>query len=197
MLTVAYAIFPSSGGSGDDDQVLLQYDTSGWERFARPLDPHRPHRIGPSSPAGKFFVRTGNTTWGVQNLEYDCASERWLLAVYAGRKPQYPNFTLFAVDAGATPRAGYVPDAEDGRGMRLRLSGDGIRDAATWIRGWRQDASVGLESVGGGVFYLASHSEHAGLQSGDAELVEWAEDSTWPLQPVGHPARAPGCPSGP
>ena len=29
------------------------------------------HKSGFEKPLHKFFVYTGNTTWGVQNLEYD------------------------------------------------------------------------------------------------------------------------------
>jgi hypothetical protein len=193
LLTVGYAIFGAATGGGDDDQVLLQYDIAGWEPTAVPLGPDDVRRTGPGGAAGKYFVRTGNTTWGVQNLEYDCASKRWLLGVYAGRKPHYPNYTLFAVDASSAPRVGYVEDAVDGVGMRLELSGDGILDPSTGIRGWRQSAAVGLESLGGGLFYLASHSTESGLQTSDVALVRWTENSARPLQPVRDPVRSAGC----
>ena len=37
---------------------------------AEPFDQNHPHTVGPRLDR-KFFVYTGNTTYGVQNLEYD------------------------------------------------------------------------------------------------------------------------------
>jgi hypothetical protein len=45
------------------------------------------HKSGPDAPEAKYFVYTGNTTFGVQNLEYDAYTGDFLAAVYNGRKP--------------------------------------------------------------------------------------------------------------
>ena len=91
-LTVAYGIYANTTRTDNDNQVLLQYDPSDWARFEHPLVEAAPHRDGPAEPDGKYFVFTGNTNFGVQNLEYDPWLARWFMGVYTGTKPQYPNY---------------------------------------------------------------------------------------------------------
>lgn len=97
LLTVAYGIYGELDRNDNDNQVLLQYNISDWKRYERPLAQGNLHKSGPAAPDGKFFVPTGNTTWGVQNLEYDTYSGCWYMAVYKGRKPQNPNWSHFKV----------------------------------------------------------------------------------------------------
>ncbi|HSX63219.1 MAG TPA: hypothetical protein VLF15_00680 [Pseudoxanthomonas sp.] len=85
-LTVAYGIYGNNGRTDNDHQVLLQYDVRDWNRYAKPLAEAEPHHSGPSVPQGKYFVRTGNTSYGVQNLAYDETLQRWFLGVYPGKK---------------------------------------------------------------------------------------------------------------
>lgn len=102
-LTVGYGVYSNLERTDNDHQVLLQYDVSNWERYARPLVESAPHRSGPSDLAGKYFVYTGNTRYGVQNIAYDADMERWFMGVYQGEKPQFPNYQLFAVEAATRP----------------------------------------------------------------------------------------------
>ena len=97
LLTVAYGIYGELDRSDNDSQVLLQYDISDWAQYEQPLVQGALHHSGPEQPSGKYFVATGNTTWGVQNLEYDSFSGLWYMAVYKGKKPQYPNWSHFKV----------------------------------------------------------------------------------------------------
>lgn len=97
LLTVAYGIYGELDRADNDNQVLLQYDISDWKKYERPLQQGSLHRSGPAAPKGKYFVPTGNTTWGVQNLEYDAFSGCWYMAVYKGKKPQNPNYSHFKV----------------------------------------------------------------------------------------------------
>lgn len=70
----------------------------------------RPHRI--RTGCGKFFVHTGNTTYGVQNLRYDPCTRNWIMAVYKGRREGFPNcsfftnYSFFTVDGSAEPVRG-------------------------------------------------------------------------------------------
>ena len=59
--------------------------------------------MGPKKPTGQYFVFTGNANYGVLNFEYDAYTRSWLMAVCNGRKQQYPNYSLYAVDAAAKP----------------------------------------------------------------------------------------------
>ena len=184
-LTVAYGVYSNTERSDNDHQVLLQYDVSDWDLYARPLLESAPHRSGPDTLAGKYFVYTGNTTYGVQNLAYDASLQRWFLGVYQGRKAEFPNYLLFAVDAATQPVWGDlvgVP-AEDGKweqGMLLPLANDGLLDEKTGIRGWHQKADVGMQPVGDGLFYLSADSRGDGWQSADLTLVRWTGD---PMKP--------------
>lgn len=197
LLTVAYGIHGDRTRTDNDHQILLQYDIAGWPAHARPLDEAALHRNAPAAARGKHFVRTGNTEWGVQNLAYDDASRRWFLGVYPGRKPRFPNYTLFAVDAHSVPATGElvgVP-AEDAdgwaRGSLLPLAEDGLADAGSGIRGWYQKADVGFQPVGGGLFYLAENAERDGRQSARLRLMRWRDDPDAPFVPAGRDARTP------
>ena len=184
LLTVAYGVYKNVRRDDNDHQVLLQYRIQGWDAFARPLDEAAPHRSGPLAPDGKYFVRTGNTRFGVQNLEYDRWSERWFLGVYAGSKPTFPNYTLFAVDATVRPAAGPLVGVPGERGSLLELADDGLWDPITGICGWYQKADVGLESLGDGLFYLSRASAAGGRQTSDLTLCRWTGDRAQPFEPV-------------
>ena len=169
--------------------MLLQYDIADWGRFASPLTEAAPHRNGPAAVAGKYFVRTGNTTYGVQNLAYDPALQRWFMGVYQGKKPSFPNYLLFGVEAREQPvLADLVGVPGDGtkweQGLLLGLAEDGLEDPGTGIRGWNQKADVGLQPVGRGLHYLATNSAVSGRQTADLTLVRWTGEARQPFVPV-------------
>lgn len=179
LLTIAYGIYGNTKRTDNDHQVLLQYDIVDWARYAKPLVERAPHRSGPAVVHGKYFVRTGNTTYGVQNLAYDAASRRWFMGVYRGKKPAFPNYLLFAVDADTRPRRGDLTGvpAPDGKGWEqgalLALADAGLKDPATGIRGWNQKADVGFQPVGGGLFYVAVNSGTKNAQSAKLSLMRY------------------------
>lgn len=189
LLTVAYGVYGNTARTDNDHQVLLQYDIADWARYARPLVERAPHRSGPAAVQGKYFVRTGNTTYGVQNLAYDTASRRWFLGVYRGKKPAFPNYLLFAVDADTQPLRGDLQGvpAPDGKGweqgLLLTLADAGLKDPATGVRGWHQKADVGLQPVGDGLFYLATNSGGKGAQSADLVLMRRDANGFTPSEP--------------
>lgn len=187
LLTVAYGIYGNTARTDNDHQVLLQYDIADWARYARPLAESALHRSGPAAVHGKYFVRTGNTTYGVQNLAYDAASRRWFMGVYRGKKSAFPNYLLFAVDAGTQPVRGDlvgVPGAGAGgwaQGMLLALADAGLKDAATGIRGWHEKADVGFQPVGDGLFLVATNLGGKGSQRAELTLRRWSDGSLKPL----------------
>ncbi len=180
-LTVAYGIYSNLDRTDNDHQVLLQYDIADWASYEKPLSETTPHRSGPEAVSGKYFVFTGNTRYGVQNLEYDGFLQRWFMGVYKGSKPAYPNYTLFAVDAATKPVQGELAGTGGEQGRLIALAKDGRTDAATGIRGWVQKADVGIESLGDGLFYLAKDSKVNGLQTADITLHRWTGDPEAPF----------------
>ena len=189
-LTVAYGIYANTARTDNDHQVLLQYDITDWARYGRPLTEAAPHRSGPAVVHGKYFVRTGNTTYGVQNLAYDEASQRWFLGVYKGPKPSFPNYLLFAVDARTPPTLGDLggvpgPGGKGTeKGLLLALAADGLKDAATGIRGWNQKSDVGFQPIGHGLFYLCMNSGSRGRQTADLTLHRWTGAPAAPFAPA-------------
>jgi hypothetical protein len=121
---------------------------------------------------GKYFVHTGNTTYGVQNLEYDDSSKLWLMGAYAGKKPSFPNYTLFAAEAAAQPVSGKLAGTEES-GLLLPLALGGKHDEASGVRGWFQKADVGIASLGEGLFYLAVNSKRDGKEAAILTLHRW------------------------
>lgn len=189
-LTVAYGIYGNTARADNDHQVLLQYEVGDWARYASPLTEAAPHRNGPAAVHGKYFVRTGNTSYGVQNLSYDETLQRWFLGVYQGKKPSFPNYLLFAVEARERPvlsdLVGVPGPGGKGweRGLLLGLADDGLKDTATGIRGWNQKADVGFQPVGHGLFYVASNSGGKGAQTADLTLMRWTGDARRPFVPA-------------
>jgi hypothetical protein len=192
-LTVGYGIYSNTERTDNDHQVLLQYDTSDWDKYAKPLTETEPHRSGPRTPQGKYFVRTGNTRYGVQNLSYDETLQRWFMGVYAGKKGFFPNYTLFAVDARTPPVMGDLAGVRDMKGADgqgweqgslLALADDGLKDTSTGVRGWHQKADVGFQPVGHGLSYLSVDSGGKDAQTSDLTLMRWTRDAQAPLVPV-------------
>ncbi|MEV4332075.1 hypothetical protein AB0K02_16345 [Streptomyces sp. NPDC049597] len=164
-LTVAYGVYADTTRQDNDHQVLLQYDVRRWRTYERPLTESAPHRSGPARPGGKFFLYTGNTRYGVQNLEYDGHSGNWLMAAYKGSKPGFPNYSLFVVDGEGSPRWGEVRgQREPETGRLLPLLRGGLHHEPSGTYGWQSTGQYGLVSLDDGRFYLA---ETARVPDGD------------------------------
>ncbi|MEG9247194.1 hypothetical protein V6S67_03775 [Arthrobacter sp. Soc17.1.1.1] len=189
LLTVAYGIYSNTERTDNDHQVLLQYDVTRWRKYEQPLTQEAPHTSGPATPDGKYFVRTGNTTYGVQNLDYDAFTHTWLLGVYKGVKPQFPNYSLFAIDGSSRPVRGAIegqPAYEEG--LLLPLLEQGLHHEPTGIRGWNFTADVGLESLGNGYFYIATQGraveDGVTRQTAVLDLFRWTGAPSSPFELV-------------
>lgn len=124
-LYVAYGVYSELTRCDNDYQVLLCYDTAEWDRIAAPLKQNDMHKNGFDAPLHKFFVFTGNTNYGVQNLEYDRNTDSLYLSVYVGKKPEYPNFPLFAVDLSVPAKTEVLRGVgEEGEILTLRRDGE-------------------------------------------------------------------------
>lgn len=176
-LYVAYGIYSDVERKDNDHQILLGYDVREWDKLAQPLCQDAPHTSGPEAPDEKLFVYTGNTTYGVQNLEYDPYTGLWLMAVYPGKKSEFPNPPLLAVDGSFAPTHKPLAGLSGEEGMTLHLGGNGLN-------GWAFEyGSTGLCALGDGRYYISHHGRTAEGQYSHARLYEW--DGETPFLPAG------------
>ena len=162
MLTIAYGIYSDVNRTDNDYQVLLQYDVKSWSKYEAIHSQENLHRNGPEKPEGKYFVFTGNTSWGVQNLEYDKHSNRWFLACYQGAKPQYANYSLFCVDGANKAKVKSLQGVDyQKKGAVLPLAKAGAIDPGDKrVRGWyNRYGACGMHALGDGYFYLTKHGK--------------------------------------
>lgn len=185
-LYVAYGIYGDTLRTDNDYQVLLAYDTREWRRYEQPLSQDNLHKSGPAAPDHKYFVRTGNTSYGIQNLAYDPASGNIYAAVYKGKKSQYPNYSLFVIDGSKPARRellkGFDEPAE-GEVLSLLPAGNSAGDIYGWNFKW---GATGLCPLGGGYFYISQNarSKETGEQSTTVRLYEWTGDAASPFRLV-------------
>lgn len=164
-LYVAYGIYGDNSREDNDYQVILQYDTSNWDQYGKPLDQLDMHRDGPASPDSKYFVYTGNTTYGIQNLEYDPSSDTMIAAVYKGQKEQFPNFSMFFINCAVPPKIELLKGIGK---VGLELSLTNFKNTSDEITGSNfPHGSTGIASLGGGYFYISqplrSENSHGGV----------------------------------
>ncbi len=179
-LMVAYGIFLDNGRKDNDYQIILEFD---WRKFAAEEKPFRietrPDTDGPSAEK-KYFIYTGNTKYGVQNLEYDAFTGYWFMAVYLGEKSTFPNYYLYAVDGRSTPSMGDIvgqPTPE--RGLILPLLDMGLYHEQSGVHGWNfMYGSTGLIALDDGYFYISHNSKTNGKQTCTAYLYRWVGGGT-------------------
>lgn len=160
-LYVAYGIYGDAARDDNDCQALLKYDISGWDKLAKALIQDEPHHSGPKKIVDKYFVKTGNTRYGIQNLAYDDHTGNFFAAVYRGNKPQFPNYSLFVIDGHKKPfKTTIAADARTINVKTLPLLQAGLKDEATGIRGWHfKWGATGLFPLGDGLFYISHNRE--------------------------------------
>lgn len=149
---LAYGIYGDTTRTDNDNQVILAYRLSDLGKYERTLDAEQLHRSGPAHPAAKYFVPTGNTTYGVQNLVYDPSTGDYLMAVYRGKKPQFPNHDYYVIDGTKKPRKNV-----------LTLRGEGFDYPY---------GALGLAPVAPGLFYMSHKCKTpSGAQGADLVLT--------------------------
>lgn len=167
-LYVAYGIYGDPEKSDNDYNVILRYNLSNLDISLE-----------------KYFVYTGSTNWGIQNMTYDPYTGKLLLAVYKGSKPQFPNFDLYSIDMSERPFRARLPYTGYRKELIkcLKLSDDGITDPETGISGWHFNlGSTGICSLGGGLFYISESGKYeSGFYSG-IRLYIWTGDPAAPFQ---------------
>ena len=190
-LNVAYGIYANVSRDDNDYQVILRYDIADWKQYEKPLSQKNPHTSGPAQPDDKYFLFTGNTSFGVQNLEYDAHTGHWLLAVYEGWKEQYPNFPMYIIDGSKAPVVGEIKGQKEyEEGKLLSLLQDGILDEKSGVYGWTFEyGSTGLFSLDNGYFYI-SHNANRVTEEGkrveysNVHLYRWTGETPKPFEMV-------------
>lgn len=172
-LFVAYGVYEDVTREDNDHQVILQYDISDWDRYAAPLDQKNMHRNGPEKPEKKIFVHTGNTRYGIQNLEYDPATGTMLAAVYKGKKEQYPNYPMFFIDCKEKPAEALLRGVGE-KGLTVPVAG------ASWF----PDGSTGIANLGNGYFYIAREFRNDDGYGGEIFLyrMDWEKADFIPVE---------------
>ena len=167
-LFTSYGVYSDVTRDDNDHQVLLCYDVRDWKQYERPLSQSNIHKVGPATPYKKLFLYTGNTEYGVQNLEYSPAEQNYLLAVYKGVKPGFPNYDLFAADATKAPVWTKLKGIGE-EGWLVQLAESGSVDGGTGLRGWRfPHGSTGLYACQNGDFLI---SEAHVAESGQCSYI--------------------------
>lgn len=158
-LNLAYGVYGDTSRTDNDYQVLLQYDPDNLRQYERPLSQTGFNKTGPDRPLNKYFLYTGNTSYGIQNLEYDPGTGYWLAAVYAGKKASFPNYSLFAIDGSKSPVQQALKGFDNGeKGEVLQLAAAGSHDKKSGVYGWYFPwGSTGLFALGNGYFYISQN----------------------------------------
>lgn len=175
-LYVAYGIYGDTTRNDNDNQVILKYDVSDWEELGQQLSQENPHHSGPRKPMAMYFVKTGNTTYGIQSLAYDKFSGNFFAAVYPGSKSQFPNYSLFVIDGHRKPFKGKIfSNSKSLRIKKLSLLKAGEDDPKSGIRGWDfKWGSTGLFPLGDGLFYISHNKKTAdGQQETTIYKYKW------------------------
>ena len=161
---VAYGIYSEVDRTDNDCQIILRYDISDWNKCAKALNQENMHKSGPEKYDDKYFVYTGNTNFGIQNLEYVKEYDCMLAAVYRGRKPQFPNKCLYAIDLSKENKYENVKGIDE-KVKTLPLCLFGAEKAENGISGSDFPyGSTGMISLGDGLFYFSKnfHRENEG-----------------------------------
>ena len=185
LLHVAYGVYGDTTRTDNDYQVLLSYDTKVWKGFEQPLSESNPHREGPKKPDQKYFVFTGNTHYGIQNLAYDATTGQVFAAVYPGRQKAYPNYSLFLIDWQKPAQRESLKGFDSSEVQQvLSLAPAGLYDENSQTYGWHfKWGATGLCPLGNGYYYI-SQPASTPEQSSTLQLYKWSEKAEQPFVEV-------------
>ena len=152
---IAYGVYSDLEREDNDYQVILCYDAENWwDSCAQPLCQNDMHKSGPDAPEAKYFLYTGNTNWGIQNLEYDAYTGDFLAAVYNGRKPQFPNYSMYVIDGKIAPKRS-IHRATGEEILELSLKREGLSEGEIYGNNFPL-GSTGIYSFGNGYYYFSA-----------------------------------------
>lgn len=145
-IMIAYGIYSDTERKDNDHQVILQLDPSVIDSYGAPLDQLEPHHSGTTAEKRYFFF-TGNTNFGVQNLEYDEFTKRWIVAVYRGNKPEFKNYRTFFIDGTVPPQKATLKGRGSEEGLILTPA---TKDGTMFPYG-----QTGVAAMGDGTYYFS------------------------------------------
>ena len=173
-LYVAYGVYGDTSREDNDHQVILCYDISSWDSYGKALSQTDMHRCGPDQPDAKYFVYTGNTTYGIQNLEYDAHTVTMIAAVYPGKKEAFTNYPMFFIDCLKAPETATLSGIGH-EGLTLSVT-DPLRSTKGELCGSSFPlGSTGTISLGGGYYYFAKHFHDDRGHGGVIELYRFTD----------------------
>lgn len=186
-LNVAYGVYGDTTRTDNDYQVILQYDPRDIDKYKQALAQDKIHTSGPIKALNKYFVFTGNSTYGIQNLEYDPYTRYWFSAVYRGKKREYPNYSLFTIDGAskATVQSLKGFDKKE-RGKVLKLAPKGILHQNSGVYGWNHKwGATGIHALGEGYFYISENgATRDRKQYSRLRLYRWTGEAPDPFEEV-------------
>jgi len=178
-IMITYGVYGDLEREDNDYQVVLQYDPSVIDTYGRPLNQAEPHHNGPAAGEARYFAYTGNTVYGVQNLEYDAASRLWLTAVYAGRKEQYPNYSMYFIDGSAAPKAEVLKGRGGETGLVLTLADPaGVGGDTPGCR--FAYGATGMYADGCGHYYFSNPLRNKEEKTFSSTVMKYKMDKTSP-----------------
>ena len=189
VIYVAYGIYNDVQRTDNDYQVILTFKPSSLKKSARQMEFGVLHTSGPSKPLARYYVYTGNTDWGVQNMMYDPFTRNVFMAVYKGKKTGFPNYKLMSFSVDQKPFKAVLKgcDYDTSKKSQLVTSDLGLRDGRTGLCGWNfKYGSTGMFSLGGGWYVFSENGKNAeGNQCCTARLYHWTGDPDNPFAPAG------------
>lgn len=171
-LLVAYGIYSDPEREDNDYQVLLSYRPETLKSYETVLTAENIHSSGPDRCDERYFVFTGNTNFGIQNLEYDPYTGDIFAAVYRGKKPQYPSYNLYVIEGGQRPEERELSGHAGNIGKVLKLRERGLHENGIYGYCVRY-GSTGMCSLGDGRFYFSENRQHDGIYESDICLYQY------------------------
>ena len=176
-LFVAYGIYENTERNDNDYNIILVYDPETLHPIA--FDQDSPHIEGPDLYK-KLYVYTGNTSYGIQNLEFDKDSGDIWIIVNKGSKEKFPNYTFYLIDGSISPQKKllHIDNINYGAlltGDVLELKKEFGETHYTGITGIMEPiykATNGFVSLGNDYFYIADSGKDEGKQFGHALLMK-------------------------
>lgn len=176
---ITYGVYSDLEREDNDYQVILQVDPSVIDTYGRPLNQANQHHSGPAAVEARYFAYTGNTTYGVQNIEYDAATRTWLTAVYAGKKAQFPNWRMFFIDGTVAPKTETLKGRAGEEGLVLTLADPagvgGDTPGCNFLYG-----ATGMYADGRGLYYFSDPQRNKEEQTFGSIVKKYKFDKSSP-----------------